>query len=34
MSEKCIDIYGAGLAGCEAAWQAARMGVKVRLFEM
>ena len=29
-----IDIYGAGLAGCEAAWQAAKRGVKVRLFEM
>jgi len=27
-------IIGAGLAGCEAAWQAARQGVKVRLFEM
>lgn len=34
MSEKVINIYGAGLAGCEAAWQAARKGVKVRLFEM
>lgn len=29
-----IDIYGAGLAGCEAAWQAARLGVEVRLHEM
>ena len=29
-----IEIYGAGLAGCEAAWQAARRGVKVRLYEM
>ncbi|MBQ7346517.1 MAG: methylenetetrahydrofolate--tRNA-(uracil(54)-C(5))-methyltransferase (FADH(2)-oxidizing) TrmFO [Clostridia bacterium] len=29
-----IDIYGAGLAGCEAAWQAVKLGVKVRLFEM
>lgn len=29
-----IDIYGAGLAGCEAAWQAAERGVHVRLFEM
>ena len=34
MSERSIDIYGAGLAGCEAAWQAARLGVRVRLFEM
>lgn len=29
-----INVYGAGLAGCEAAWQAAQRGVKVRLFEM
>ncbi len=34
MSEKTIDIYGAGLAGCEAAWQAVKQGVRVRLFEM
>ena len=34
MGDKVIDIYGAGLAGCEAAWQAARRGVRVRLFEM
>ena len=35
MSENLtVDIYGAGLAGCEAAWQAAKRGVKVRLFEM
>jgi methylenetetrahydrofolate--tRNA-(uracil-5-)-methyltransferase len=27
-------IIGGGLAGCEAAWQAARRGAKVRLFEM
>ncbi len=32
--EKIIDIIGGGLAGCEAAWQAARLGVKVRLYEM
>ncbi len=31
---KTINVLGAGLAGCEAAWQAARLGVKVRLFEM
>ena len=31
---KTVNIYGAGLAGCEAAWQAANLGVKVRLFEM
>ena len=29
-----IQIYGAGLAGCEAAWQAAERGVPVRLYEM
>ena len=34
MNMSHINIYGAGLAGCEAAWQAAQRGVKVRLFEM
>jgi methylenetetrahydrofolate--tRNA-(uracil-5-)-methyltransferase len=29
-----IHIIGAGLAGCEAAWQAARAGCPVTLFEM
>jgi len=29
-----INVYGAGLAGCEAAWQASRAGAKVRLYEM
>ena len=29
-----VKIIGAGLAGCEAAWQAANMGVKVDLYEM
>lgn len=29
-----INVYGAGLAGCEAAWQAAKRGVHVRLYEM
>ena len=29
-----ISIIGGGLAGCEAAWQAASMGVSVTLFEM
>ena len=29
-----IYIYGGGLAGCEAAWQAAANGVKVCLYEM
>ena len=29
-----IKVIGAGLAGCEAAWQAARLGVEVELYEM
>jgi methylenetetrahydrofolate--tRNA-(uracil-5-)-methyltransferase len=29
-----VEIVGAGLAGCEAAWQLARRGVPVRLYEM
>lgn len=29
-----VTIIGAGLAGCEAAWQAAERGVRVRLYEM
>ncbi|MRR38663.1 methylenetetrahydrofolate--tRNA-(uracil(54)-C(5))-methyltransferase (FADH(2)-oxidizing) TrmFO, partial [bacterium] len=29
-----ITIIGGGLAGCEAAWQAAERGVRVRLHEM
>ena len=29
-----ITVYGAGLAGCEAAWQAAKRGMEVRLVEM
>jgi methylenetetrahydrofolate--tRNA-(uracil-5-)-methyltransferase len=31
---ECITIIGAGLAGCEAAWQAAERGVSVVLHEM
>ncbi len=34
MSDKHIKIIGAGLAGCEAAWQLAERGIKVTLFEM
>jgi len=34
MSETKIRIIGAGLAGCEAAWQAAGLGVNVELYEM
>lgn len=33
MKEK-INVFGAGLAGAEAAWQAAMLGVKVDLYEM
>ena len=29
-----MTVYGAGLAGCEAAWQAAKRGIPVRLVEM
>ena len=31
---KRLTVYGAGLAGCEAAWQAAKRGIPVRLVEM
>ena len=35
MSEiSMIKVVGAGLAGCEAAWQAAKLGAKVELYEM
>jgi methylenetetrahydrofolate--tRNA-(uracil-5-)-methyltransferase len=34
MAEGCITVIGGGLAGCEAAWQAAGRGCTVRLFEM
>lgn len=29
-----IKIIGAGLAGCEAAWQAAKRGIRVKLYDM
>lgn len=29
-----VTIIGGGLAGCEAAWQIARRGIKVKLYEM
>ena len=32
--ETAVKIIGAGLAGCEAAWQCARRGVPVELCEM
>jgi methylenetetrahydrofolate--tRNA-(uracil-5-)-methyltransferase len=34
MSEPVVTIIGGGLAGCEAAWQAANEGVRVVLHEM
>jgi len=32
--EHCVSVVGAGLAGCECAWQLAERGIKVRLYEM
>ena len=32
--DKSLNIIGGGMAGCEAAWQAANMGIDVTLFEM
>ena len=34
MDKPVLEVIGAGLAGCEAAWQAARLGAFVRLYEM
>ncbi|WP_186003917.1 FADH(2)-oxidizing methylenetetrahydrofolate--tRNA-(uracil(54)-C(5))-methyltransferase TrmFO [Parageobacillus genomosp. 1] len=34
VSEKTVNVVGAGLAGSEAAWQLANRGVHVRLYEM
>ena len=34
MTEQIVNVIGAGLAGSEAAWQIAKRGVKVRLYEM
>ncbi|MFD2443511.1 FADH(2)-oxidizing methylenetetrahydrofolate--tRNA-(uracil(54)-C(5))-methyltransferase TrmFO [Bacillus sp. CGMCC 1.16607] len=34
MSEIYVNVIGAGLAGSEAAWQIAKRGIKVKLFEM
>jgi methylenetetrahydrofolate--tRNA-(uracil-5-)-methyltransferase len=33
-NESPITVIGGGLAGSEAAWQAAERGIKVRLYEM
>ena len=32
--EKCIHVIGAGIAGSEAAYQIAKRGIKVKLYEM
>src|SRR5690554_5128886 len=32
--EKRVKVIGAGIAGCEAAWQIAQRGIKVKLYEM
>lgn len=32
--QKELNIIGGGLAGCEAAWQAAELGIKVNIYEM
>lgn len=29
-----VNVIGAGLAGCEASWQIAKRGIKVKLYEM
>ena len=34
MKDKTIHVIGAGLAGCEAAWQIVRRGIGVVLHEM
>lgn len=34
MTTKAVTVVGAGLAGCEAAWQLLKRGVRVRLVEM
>jgi methylenetetrahydrofolate--tRNA-(uracil-5-)-methyltransferase len=34
MSERYVNVIGAGLAGSEAAWQIANRGINVRVYEM
>jgi len=34
MADRILTIIGGGLAGCEAAWQAARRGLAVQLYDM
>ncbi len=34
MTNNTVQVVGAGLAGCEAAWQLARRGIPVLLYDM
>ena len=34
MTDLRATVIGAGLAGCEAAWQLAKRGIRVKLIEM
>ena len=34
MANSTVNVIGAGLAGCEAAWQIANQGIQVNLYEM
>ena len=34
MIDLCATVIGAGLAGCESAWQLAKRGIRVKLIEM
>ena len=34
VKNKEVNVIGAGLAGCEAAWQIAKRGIKVNLYDM
>ncbi|MCL6426291.1 FADH(2)-oxidizing methylenetetrahydrofolate--tRNA-(uracil(54)-C(5))-methyltransferase TrmFO [Bacillus subtilis] len=34
MNQQTVNVIGAGLAGSEAAWQLAKRGIKVKLYEM
>jgi len=34
LKKNCVNVIGGGLAGCEAAYQIAKRGIKVKLYEM
>ena len=34
MNDLCATVIGAGLAGCESAWQLAKRGIRVKLIDM